>query len=1172
MKKKNKKISKKNLIIILAILVVAFSIAAPTLARFSNGLDNNLDLVFWDGSIATEYTKGTGTKEDPYIISNGSEFAYFSQSLENTTYKDTYFRLANDIILNKGFFIHEDGLNKYVLNEITYYIKDYTNELYTDVEYTTLSEEILYTFNDMDKFEGHLDGSFFSIYGLYLTDENKEELALFNTVSGSITDVFIENTLIVGGKNTAGIAVNATDFNLTNTFISGYVVNTRSSEDITSTNTLEDINLTTGVDVITSSIVLNHNLSKELVSSKITGNYVVDNEENINYELTINGQLISLGNFSVDLGSEPINEVLVNAGADVIERNISLTNLKYEEVYKLSYSSGLFNNASNVNINNTVNDINVYNEMNSSGFISNVNGPVNIINSYNTGDIKSKEVTSGIIGVINSSDVTINKVYNSGNLMGVNNYGIVGLISSGENIVISNTFNTTNNVLVNNEDKAILNNNYNSIISEDLTSVKLLDTNLLYTTEFSNVLTYGNYAVDSKLADNVWILKEGKLPELYFINEINLINIVAPSHEWNDNSFVVGNAYYKEDVKIAITSSAYVYTIDTVEYFIKYDNVPLLQEELELLEWIPYEGSFNLTGEGNYIVYTKLTNYAGEVRYINTDIITIDSTAPEATLLFKDNIWNSHRIDVTDIFVLDNADFTINAVDDSSGINNIEYHVSDEPLTEDQLNKLNEANWNEYESSFSIPAVGNNILYAKVADNSGNVMFLNSDMITYDGYHMNFIKAGQNDFFTAGEVINITRNSSVTANYLFNVPTYNEPEVNHRLNFSEPLPGGTVITLKDNVNNKIYDYKVPMSNTNTNILFADFNLAGNISNYFPESDYNNGAYIVEDFTITLNFENAIIVTDIIGLRMWMDVVNNSNVIVRETAALSIKEFNIYVNQNASMFFNSSTSSINIEDNIDSITTVNLNTGITYKNLSGSTIYDTYIEEQDIVMEFRILDSTNTIVPGSELSNFIFKIDDVSYYPDEEGVVTINLKSGVLEINKNLEIYAYKGDMFLEPGSYNLEMTSYVTYNNSYDSKYYVTTHRPLIIDPSIKSNSIYFRSDLTSDLILSKEEVSQFLDFETIFTGATDPSIRVSLYKKNEFNALDQGYTLINLNSYLNNPLTSTIETNKYLVASNYFTLDINASLLDRQAYKIVVDAYDGNTLIASSDKYFIIK
>ena len=55
----------------------------------------------WDGSIANGFAGGTGTEEDPYLISDGAELAYLAQEVNNgNRYSGVYFKLTNDIYLN----------------------------------------------------------------------------------------------------------------------------------------------------------------------------------------------------------------------------------------------------------------------------------------------------------------------------------------------------------------------------------------------------------------------------------------------------------------------------------------------------------------------------------------------------------------------------------------------------------------------------------------------------------------------------------------------------------------------------------------------------------------------------------------------------------------------------------------------------------------------------------------------------------------------------------------------------------------------------------------------------------------------------------------------------------------------------------------------------------------
>ena len=54
----------------------------------------------WDGSIAEKYKFGDGSKQNPYLITNGSELAYLAENVNNgENYEGKYFQLASDIDL-----------------------------------------------------------------------------------------------------------------------------------------------------------------------------------------------------------------------------------------------------------------------------------------------------------------------------------------------------------------------------------------------------------------------------------------------------------------------------------------------------------------------------------------------------------------------------------------------------------------------------------------------------------------------------------------------------------------------------------------------------------------------------------------------------------------------------------------------------------------------------------------------------------------------------------------------------------------------------------------------------------------------------------------------------------------------------------------------------------------
>lgn len=57
----------------------------------------------WNGSIATSFTWGDGTQNNPYLISSGAELAYLAAQVNNgTTYSGMYFKIINNINLNNN--------------------------------------------------------------------------------------------------------------------------------------------------------------------------------------------------------------------------------------------------------------------------------------------------------------------------------------------------------------------------------------------------------------------------------------------------------------------------------------------------------------------------------------------------------------------------------------------------------------------------------------------------------------------------------------------------------------------------------------------------------------------------------------------------------------------------------------------------------------------------------------------------------------------------------------------------------------------------------------------------------------------------------------------------------------------------------------------------------------
>ena len=114
--------------------------------------DEGTKVNVWNGESA-EFTEGdgSGTKEDPYKISNGGQlFKMMTSQGKNADDKALYYTIKNDIYLNDV----DNGV----------YTNDWVN-----------NESV----NDNYRFIGNVDGNGNTIYGLYASNGNKSRMGLF---------------------------------------------------------------------------------------------------------------------------------------------------------------------------------------------------------------------------------------------------------------------------------------------------------------------------------------------------------------------------------------------------------------------------------------------------------------------------------------------------------------------------------------------------------------------------------------------------------------------------------------------------------------------------------------------------------------------------------------------------------------------------------------------------------------------------------------------------------------------------------------------------------------------------------------------------------------------------------------------------------------------------------
>lgn len=134
----------------------------------------------WDGTVATGYAGGDGSKSTPYQISSPQEFAYFAKLMSQASSNGDgkYFVLTNDIVFNENVLTSDGKLNgsPRLCPMVGMFEAD----------------------NNYVAFTGHFDGQGHVIKGFY-NDESKNHVSIFRWTEGAvIKNLGVTDTYIAG--------------------------------------------------------------------------------------------------------------------------------------------------------------------------------------------------------------------------------------------------------------------------------------------------------------------------------------------------------------------------------------------------------------------------------------------------------------------------------------------------------------------------------------------------------------------------------------------------------------------------------------------------------------------------------------------------------------------------------------------------------------------------------------------------------------------------------------------------------------------------------------------------------------------------------------------------------------------------------------------------------------
>lgn len=1101
----------KKIIIYILIFSIFFAISFSSALAIFKERELSFKNLVWDGTIASSYKSGDGSKEFPYIISDGRELAYLSLKLEEEDYSDTYFKLSKDIILNDGVFSYEENNILYEVNDNVYNLKENDNNLYIDEEI----KDYINIFPSLKNFKGKLDGNNKHIYGLYLTGDNK--VGLFDNLQGKITNLNIINSLSLGGYETSILASNSKGSNISNLLIDGYAIGSTPKEET------KEIEINNAFVYLEEIIDLTEYLPNEFGYENviISGNY------NYNDDLTINGEVFNNGLFNLNLTDL---ELILNIDSEDTEE-IELSNVEVTFTEIKGTTAPLIASSKN----DTINNVSIYTNVNgnylSSGVIAQAKD-INLNNILSESKVYSNNMSAGVIGYIYDGDNTINHVYNKTNVEGLKTGSLISFVNN-SNVEINNAYTETEDFVINEvlmSEVDIL----NSYTSGGENTEYGATNNIFLTEELTQELFYDDILFD----DNIW-----KYENVHMIKDYNYLNPVIINYKENtydNNKEYTTKVFDNEDVNFNINFKTNFNNVKTIEYYLANDYI----EDLELIEYLPYEEDILIDEEGENILYLKV-EIGSTTKYINTPVIVLDKTKPTLSININDHKFKILNEEFDKTNISDNFNVILNASDNLSDLKSVKYFITDEELTKTDLK---DKTFQTYNDEITIDETGTYIVYAKATDKAGNTKYVSSNILYYDGFNLTYFNIGENNVYE--NIYNIDKNSKVKYNFTYEEENTSLNDASYFITSNNKLNNNVKLYLIDNINNKSYMHVI---NENTNYEedsnfyynFDNFTLIGSTSNSVLNNKVNEN--INDNYTLIIDYKDSNIKEDVINNKISLTIKNDEEVLI--STLKNNKSYNVYnnnINSNIDLTLNYTFDEIILNSN--SVYEVDILSNVEFDNNIINTNYEYHNNYIKINIE-----SDNKLLRES-LKNIKFKVNGKYYYFNYNNDVVIKIDDTF-----KLNILTSELNNMLPEGDYTLNITSFVgPFRNKIIDETNVYKINARVTKEKIKESL---------DIKLNKNILSKDNDDKLKITTSNN-NVYMSLYEKTKQDPLDQEYTLIDLKDYVDNSLTKHIDDVYHFDK----TLNLKLNNFNFNSYKLVFSLYEENKKVEEVSKYFIFK
>ena len=361
-------------------------------------------------------------------------------------------------------------------------------------------------------------------------------------------------------------------------------------------------------------------------------------------------------------------------------------------------------------------------------------------------------------------------------------------------------------------------------------------------------------------------------------------------------------------------------------------------------------------------------------------------------------------------------------------------------------------------------------------------------------------------------------------------------------------------------------------------LFTTMGSIGSSKNYsdteMNQIYYHNGSSD-EEFIFIVDFSEANIPSNKLNNSLLVELRNNDNQTIVSVLGIQHEKMRYSLYKN-------SESVIEAEATIDKNPLYIGNNGVitvstNYQNLSVSstTIYDTQYFDSKLGLKITFYDKSGNKVSGNGLMGAYFSVDGKKYYPNVDGTTRIKIADKVGNVEKWIIFNTENAS--IATGDYTITIETF----GSPDGIYYGDKTSSQINIPVTLINSIYGLKSILDEkdvIINTKDQVGdKNMKFVLLYdSGLSNPSLRMTLYRRKYDNVYDTNYEQVDLNDYVDQLLFATNTPNEYILTSNPEAINEFSILLKNNiltgTYRLEFKLYDNDTLIGTVKNYIIIK